>query len=124
VILRQLEPCPNLPNCVSSQAPKHDVLHRVEPLRFACDRAAVMAALLRAVERTPGLRILERDDHYVHAVVRSPVLRFPSDLELVADVRTGLLHVRSSSRYGRSDLGANRRRAEELLATVEQELAR
>jgi uncharacterized protein (DUF1499 family) len=36
----------------------------------------------------------------------------------------GLLHVRASSRYGRSDLGANRRRAEALLAAVEDELRR
>jgi uncharacterized protein (DUF1499 family) len=121
---RRLEPCPNLPNCVSSQASPHDALHHIEPLRFASDRATVMAAVLVAVRRVPGLRVLERDDEYVHAIARSTVLRLPSDVELLADQRTGLLHVRASSRYGRSDLGANRRRATELLAAVEDVLRR
>jgi uncharacterized protein (DUF1499 family) len=121
---RRLEPCPNLPNCVSSQASLHDVLHRIEPLRFATDRATLMSAVLTSIRRTAGLRVLERDDEYVHAVARSTILRLPSDVELLADMGAGLLHVRASSRYGRSDLGANRRRAEELLAAVEDELRR
>jgi uncharacterized protein (DUF1499 family) len=121
---RRIEPCPNLPNCVSSQASTHDVLHRIEPLRFATDRATLMAAVLIAIRRRSGLRVLERDDEYVHAVARSAILRLPSDVELLVDMSAGLLHVRASSRYGRSDLGANRRRAEELLAAVEDELRR
>jgi uncharacterized protein (DUF1499 family) len=121
---RRLGPCPNLPNCVSSQAPEHDVLHHVEPLRVAADRLTLFAAVLRVIDRTPGLRILERDDHYVHALARSAVMRLPSDVELLADLDVGLLHVRASSRFGRSDLGANRRRAVALLAAVEGELRR
>jgi uncharacterized protein (DUF1499 family) len=124
VSLRRLEPCPNLPNCVSSQASAHDLLHRIEPLPFAPDGVSIMAAVLKALRRTPGLRILERDDSYVHAVARSRILRLPSDVELLADLTEGLLHVRASSRYGRSDLGANRRRAQELLEAVEVELRR
>lgn len=122
--LRRLEPCPNLPNCVSSQASMHDVLHRIEPLRFSTDRATLMSAVLASIRRMPGLRVLERDDEYVHALARSTILRLPSDVELLADMGAGLLHVRASSRYGRSDLGANRRRAEELLEAVEAELRR
>jgi uncharacterized protein (DUF1499 family) len=124
VSLRRLEPCPNLPNCVSSQAAPHDVLHRIEPLRIASDAPGVMGAVLRALRSIPGLHVLERDDVYIHAVARSALLRLPSDVELLADHEAGLLHVRASSRYGRSDLGANRRRAQELLDAIEAELRR
>jgi uncharacterized protein (DUF1499 family) len=120
VTLRRLDPCPALPNCVSSQAPVHDLLHHIPPLAFAADRLTVMTAVLRAVERTPGLRVLERDDHYLHAVARGRMLPLPSDVELVADVAAGLLQIRAASRFGRSDLGSNRRRAQALLDDIER----
>ncbi len=37
-----------------------------------------------------------------------------SDLELLLDESSGVLHVRSASRIGKSDLGANRKRIEAL----------
>jgi uncharacterized protein (DUF1499 family) len=124
VTLRRLDPCPALPNCVSSQAPAHDTLHHLAPLPIGSDRVTTISAVLRVIARTRGLRVLERDDHYVHAVAHSRVLRLPSDVELVADNDAGLLHVRAASRYGRSDLGANRRRAQTLLEDIERELRR
>jgi uncharacterized protein (DUF1499 family) len=89
---------------------------------MASDLTSIVGIVLRVIGRTAGMRVLERDDRYVHAVARSRLLRLPSDIELLADVEAGLLHVRASSRYGRSDLGANRRRAQGLLEAVEREL--
>jgi uncharacterized protein (DUF1499 family) len=42
------------------------------------------------------------------------VFRFVDDLELRLSVDDGRIHIRSASRVGNSDLGANRKRVERL----------
>jgi uncharacterized protein (DUF1499 family) len=53
---------------------------------------------------------------YLHAEFRSAVFRFVDDLEFLADESAGVIHVRSASRVGTSDLGVNRRRVETIRA--------
>ena len=62
------------------------------------------------------------DGSLLHAVVKTPVLRFPDDLHARLDAAAGVIHLRSSSRVGRSDLGANRRRVAKLRAVYLKEL--
>ena len=50
----------------------------------------------------------------MHAEIRSPLFGFVDDLELRIDPDRARVDVRSASRVGRSDLGANRRRVEVL----------
>lgn len=76
-----LPPCPATPNCVSTEADPADAAHHLPAL---------------------PLRL--------HAVDRTRWLRFADDVEARVDVDARLLHVRSASRLGRGDLGANRRR--------------
>ena len=66
---------------------------------------------VQALEEAEALQIGE---DYAHFVFRTPLLGFADDLELRLDAGAGLIHVRSSSRVGRSDLGANERRVERL----------
>jgi len=76
--------------------------------RFPPTLAALVAA-------DPAARIVEqRSGIYLHAEYRSRWLHFVDDLELVADEEAGVVHVRSASRRGWSDLGVNRRRVEAL----------
>jgi uncharacterized protein (DUF1499 family) len=110
----RLRPCPSSPNCVSSQAA--DESHRVEPLAFEGDAAAVLEGLRRAIVSLPGARIVSVDDGYLHAEFTSRVFRFVDDVELLVDPERRLVHVRSASRVGYSDLGANRRRVEAIRA--------
>lgn len=54
------------------------------------------------------------DERYLWATFSTRIFRFIDDLELRLDEENGVMHVRSSSRVGYSDMGANRRRVEDL----------
>lgn len=114
----RLAACPGSPNCVSSQAPPADA-HRVEPLRYTGPRGAALARLIAAVEGLPGARLVERRDDYLRVECTSRLFRFVDDLELyLPPGEEGVVHVRSASRVGHSDLGVNRARVEALRAAV------
>lgn len=107
-----LAPCPPSPNCVSSLA--RDPSRHVEPLRFSGDPDAAWQRLREALGRLPGTRIVADVGGRLRAESRTRWLRFVDDLELVLVPDAHLVHVRSASRVGWSDLGANRRRVERL----------
>ena len=119
---RRLSDCPSTPNCVSSQA--RDPRHRVAPLRISGPAEEVMNRVSQVVLSLPGARLQIADDTYLRAQVRTPLFRFVDDLELLLDSEAGLLHVRSASRVGGWDLGANRRRVEKLRRLLEDRAAR
>lgn len=106
----RLKDCPATPNCVCSQASAP--ARHIDPLRFTGAAAIAWAGLQRLIEEMPRARIQTRDEHYLHAEFTSRVFRFVDDVEfLLAD---GVIHVRSASRVGRWDVGANRARVEEI----------
>ncbi len=107
-----LDPCPNRPNCVSSQAT--DKTQWVEPLPHRSD--SDFEALGTLLEAMPGCRIVTLTQTYIHAEFRSRIFSFVDDLELLLDEDGGVIQVRSASRLGHSDLGANRKRVEALRA--------
>ena len=53
-------------------------------------------------------------ERYVHATAKSSRFGFVDDVELLYDPAAGLLQARGASRVGKSDLGVNRRRLEQL----------
>jgi uncharacterized protein (DUF1499 family) len=111
----RLTPCPETPNCACSQA--GDDAHRIEPLRFAGDPAAAMARLRAVLDAWPRTRLVTATDEYLHAECASFVFRFVDDVEFLLDRGAGVIHCRSASRVGRSDLGVNRRRLEAIRKT-------
>ena len=107
-----LAACLEKPNCVSSLAT--DGEHGIEPLASGESAAE---ALRRAAERLaamPGTEIVRSETGYLHAECKSSLFGFVDDVELHLDRQTGVLHVRSASRVGYSDLGVNRRRVDSL----------
>lgn len=104
--------CPSSPNCVSSSA--EDAAHRIEPFVLAAPAAAVWGALGDRLRGRSRWRVVETREDYLHATARTALLRFVDDVEFRLDRARGLVHVRSASRIGWSDLGANRRRLERL----------
>ena len=118
----RLVPCPDTPNCVSSQAEAGSP-RRVAPLAYTGDPAAAWGRLTAAVAEELRGRTVERTDRYLHAECTTPLLRFIDDLECLLDpgdgTGRGVIHVRSASRLGRSDFGTNRRRVERLRAAFE-----
>lgn len=109
-----LPACPKSPNCVSSQAA--DPAKRVAPLDAGGDARAALERLARWIEKTPRAAVLSQTPDTLHAVFTSLVFRFKDDVHVETGEADGrpVLHVRSASRVGYGDLGANRRRVERL----------
>jgi uncharacterized protein (DUF1499 family) len=113
-----LAPCPASPNCVSSQAA--DAEHYVEPLRIVGDPSQAMNELRRIIESIPRTRIVAVSDTALHAEFTSYFFGFVDDVDLQLDAASHLVQIRSASRTGYSDLGANRRRVETIRAAFER----
>lgn len=113
---RRLEPCPSSPNCVFSGA--SDAKHQIAPLVLSSGTEEAWQQARRAVAALPRTRIVEETADYLHAETTSAVLRFVDDLELALDAERREIGVRSASRVGWSDFGANRKRVEALRAAL------
>jgi uncharacterized protein (DUF1499 family) len=108
----RLAPCPDTPNCVCTQAA--DDAHRIEPLAYDGTPEEAMARLKAALATLPRTRVVTESPDYLHAECTSLVFRFVDDVELLIDRERKVIHFRSATRVGRSDLGVNRRRLEAL----------
>jgi uncharacterized protein (DUF1499 family) len=102
---------------VSSDAPRTDA-HYIEPLRVTGDPASTWQALIEHLEGQPRYTIVERRDTYLRAEARTRLLRFVDDVEFHLRADQGEIAMRSASRIGYSDLGANRRRLEAVREAV------
>ncbi|MGB5260704.1 MAG: DUF1499 domain-containing protein [Gammaproteobacteria bacterium] len=107
-----LSPCPSSPNCVSSQAA--DSGQRVAPLTFTVQPEVAFVRLKQVLEKEPRTKIVREEGGYLHAEARSFLFRFVDDVEFMLDTDNRVIHVRSASRSGYSDLGVNRRRVERI----------
>ncbi|MEY3173510.1 MAG: hypothetical protein RLZZ436_1424 [Planctomycetota bacterium] len=108
----RLAPCPNTPNCVSTQAETQQ--HWIAPLTPASGELTPIARIAEIVRNLRGATVVEQSDTYLRAEFRSLLFRFCDDVEFFHDVTRGQIHFRSASRTGHSDLGVNRRRMEEI----------
>jgi uncharacterized protein (DUF1499 family) len=105
-----LAPCPASPNCVCSQ--DSDPLHAIEPL--PADGEDPMERLLNVIREMPRTAVITKKENYLHVTFRSKVFQFLDDAEFYYVPEDGVIHVRSSSRMGYSDLGVNRARVEDI----------
>ncbi|NEO28951.1 MAG: DUF1499 domain-containing protein [Symploca sp. SIO3C6] len=112
----QLAPCPNSPNCVNSKA--QDSQHGIEPLNYKSTPSEAMANLKKVIESMEGAKIIEETDNYLYAEYKSKLMGFVDDVEFLLDASTNTIQVRSASRLGKSDLGANRQRIEAIRAKL------
>ncbi len=108
----RLRACPNSPNCVVSE--NSNAGHAIDPIPFKGVPEVTMARLSSLLDRYPGCRIVEQRSGYIRCEFRTRICRFVDDVEFRIDAEAGLIHVRSASRLGYSDLGTNRRRVESL----------
>tara|TARA_Y100001934_G_scaffold235582_1_gene286473 strand:+ start:3342 stop:3767 length:426 start_codon:yes stop_codon:yes gene_type:complete len=106
-----LAPCPDSPNCVSSLAT--DESQRVAPLQVADNRGDSMARVQALLRTLPRVEFDVVGQSRIQARFTSRVLRFVDDVTFYVR-EDGVVEVRSASRVGYWDLGANRRRVESL----------
>lgn len=107
----RLAPCPDKPNCVSTEAA--DGARRMEPIPFEGAAELAMQRLVAVVEDM-GAKVKRREGSYLHAEFTTSFFRFVDDVDFVIDGEAGEIHFRSASRLGHWDMGKNRRRMEEV----------
>jgi len=109
---------PSSPNAVSSQATGG--YHQIAPLAYQGSREQAIKALNAIIASTPNTRIVEMTPDYLYAEYTSGLLGFVDDVEFYFPAGASLIHVRSASRLGYSDLGVNRKRIEGVRARLVQ----
>ena len=67
----KLSPCPNSPNCVSSQST--DEAHFIEPLHYSGSTAGARQKLIDILEGMNRVRLAKVETDYIHAEFRSSV---------------------------------------------------
>jgi uncharacterized protein (DUF1499 family) len=118
----QLKPPSTTRNSVSSQAamyPGHAQIDyaKIAPLPLKNgDPVSSMEALVSVLQAMPGMAVIERRADYLYAQAQTRWLKFVDDVEFVINTKDGTIEVRSASRLGREDFGANRTRVEAIRA--------
>ncbi|MCK0153841.1 DUF1499 domain-containing protein [Alcanivorax sp. S6407] len=106
-----LPPCPNSPNCVSSLSGDKD--RWVAPLQVSDNRETSLQRVQSVLDGLPRVQYDVVGQARIQARFKSMVLRFTDDVTFYVR-ENGVVEVRSASRVGYWDLGANRRRVESL----------
>lgn len=105
----KLAKCSKKPNGVCSEFPS-DKSHYVEPINVdQVNMGQHFHKVAQAIIATGG-KITSEKDNYISATYTSLVFRFVDDVEARLDKSAGLIHLRSASREGYSDLGVNAKR--------------
>ncbi len=110
--LGQFAPCPDSPNCVSTQSP--DEKHFIDPIPYVGNKDEAKKRLLQIIHSLPRTRVVVDNQDYLHVEFTSRIFRFVDDTEFYLAVEDAMIHFRSASRMGYSDLGANRKRMETI----------
>ncbi len=111
------------PNSVSSQADlwpdeKQKAYSAIAPLKATGDGSAEMNKISAALKAMPRTVIVSQTPSYIYAQSTTQLLKFTDDIEFALDAQAGVIHVRSASRLGQKDFGANRARVEAIRAVV------
>ena len=117
----RLAPLPDSPNCVSTQAEREQ--QGMAPIPIADDSTEAFARLREVIMKMPRARIVSSDETYLHAEFTSALFRFVDDVECFVDHERKVIHFRSASRVGRSDLGVNRQRMQSMVAAYKKAVA-
>ncbi len=116
ILVNGVAPCPDTPNCVSTEATRAS--QRVASVPFADTPGQAMARAKAALLAEPRTRMTAESGNAIHAECKSRIFRFVDDVDIVVDSAAGVFRFRSASRVGRSDLGVNAKRIARLAARL------
>jgi uncharacterized protein (DUF1499 family) len=106
---QELPECGWLPNCVNSQSGRG--AQASEPIRANAEQWQQLKAWIALQD---DWEITVDDRNFIQAIVKTPMMQFRDDIQLLFLPDEQLIQVRSSSRLGLSDIGTNARRVETL----------
>lgn len=98
--------CPESPNCVSSYESSEE--HSIAALD---GNLSQIQQILVAMD---GANIVKQSSNYLYAEFTSSLMGYVDDVEFLYDAASKTTQVRSASRVGYSDMGANRSRIEAI----------
>ena len=112
------------PNSVSSQADlwpgdAQQDYARIAPLALVGSGPETMARLKTVVQAQPGAEVVKAEGDYLYAIFTTRLMKYTDDVEFWFDPAQQVVQVRSASRLGRGDLGANRARVEAVRAALQ-----
>ena len=108
----KLAKMPNKPNAVSSQT---DVIDKqIEAMEFKENLERSKEHIIKAIETYDNAKIVKNENNYIYAVFTTGKMKYHDDVEFYFDESEKLIHVRSASRIGFSDMGLNRERYNKL----------
>ena len=115
----RLQPASKTPNSVVSQEPLPGTQPvpasaRIEPLALQGDGPATIASIKTIVERMDGAEVVRGDADYLYAQFTSQLMKYVDDTEFWFDPAAQVVQVRSASRLGQRDFGANRKRVQAI----------
>jgi len=109
----RLSPCSTTPNCICSEN-SDDIDHYIAPLSYTEYSNIELRYLLVEIIQSMGGSLSQANESYISATFSSSIFRFVDDLEIRIDETQHLIHIRSASRVGHSDLDMNKKRVELL----------
>ena len=112
IIEGKFHPCPNTPNCVSTQATSNE--HKIDPIQFSGTLNEAKEKVIKIVNSLKRSKIITNKENYIHAEFRTATFRFVDDVEFLFDYSEKVIHFRSRARLGYSDMGVNRKRMEKI----------
>ena len=110
----ELKDCPDKPNCVSTQATVAD--KQRDPISYTGSLEDARKKLLSVLGDTKRTERVKVDGNYVHYTFKTWPIPFTDDVEFLFDDQAKVIHYRSASRVGHSDLGVNSKRMAKLVA--------
>ena len=113
----ELKPCPQSPNCVSTQTDQE--AKKRDPIAYTGSLADAKARLMKAIDAMPRTRLKTEAENYLHYTFKTRIIPFIDDVEFLFDDEAKLIHYRSASRVGHSDMGANARRMGKVVAAFQ-----
>ena len=113
----QLKDLPTSPNAVSSQT--KDSKRYVDPLVLQSNSYDILINILNELDE---VKIVKKNPNYIHAVF-STRIGFKDDVEFYFDEDNKVIHFRSASRLGYSDMGKNKERYKKIKDLYQSKLA-
>jgi len=108
-----LKPLGNKPNGVSTLAIESS--KKVETIAFVGDLETTKEMIKKACDSYGTSKIVTEEDDYMHVVFTTGTMKYNDDVEFYFDVNNNIVHYRSESRVGYSDMGLNMDRYKEIM---------
>lgn len=112
--------CPDTPNCQGSESSRSS--QTVSRLTLTKSPDEAIDTLASIISSQPGTHIVKKDERYLHATFTTQIMGFTDDVEFLVSDDLQSVQLRSASRMGKSDLGANAKRVALLRSMAENKI--